>query len=192
MAEDKKIRGSEHAPGGYGGRARHGERRILNVFDIFIIFIVLLAIALPIFGVHVSGLLGLSEDGEPCTISYVLVFSGVDSRFADAVATGDTALTEAGGEIGTVTACSRTPHRVLRYLPAQAEGESGVGVWTEDASRVDITVTVTAQAAFQTGTGYMVGGEAFRVGDTLNVRFPGYFGAADCTDLRVTERRDEP
>ncbi len=162
-------------------RSRKGSG--LNLFDLFVIFVVLVIVALLVMGVRVSDVFGADDSGRECRIEYQIRFSAVDEAFAHAITQGNAlydADTKSG--MGAVSAIATTPSKLMLTF-SSAEGKAGELVPLP--GRVDITVTITADAIYTKGVGYTINSRALRIGDSYTLRFPGYVGNGVC--IKLTE-----
>ena len=162
-------------------RRKRGALGRLNLFDAIVIVLVLLAVVLLAVGVRVSDLFG--DDTQKSTVTYTLTLSDVDQAYADAIKEGDEIYdVDSGKLLGKVTAAPTVkPHAEI----AVQSSENGVGIAAETPvpGRVDITVTVRAEADYRKGQGYSVNSRFIRVGATYSVRFPDFLGSARCTSF---------
>ncbi len=158
----------------------------LNFFDLLIIFLILLVVALFFLGVRLSDIFGGAEEpvGRDCEITYNLTLYNVDAQFAEVIQ-AENALYDAttgvllGEVVGQVI---QTPHKELAANSGLMGSEFD---YNEVPGRVDLTVSIKASAATYTeGRGYAVSGRAIRVGATYALRFPGYTGEGVCVTLR--------
>jgi hypothetical protein len=159
---------------------RTGGRKALNLFDMIVIALVIVAIALLVTGMHVGNLFGGNE-GESVNLTYTLVLRDVEEAYANAIRQGDEIYdVNTRTVVGTVT---QTPAVTLHTEIALQRAEDGTvkAVETIVPGRVDITVTVLGQAEHREGEGYYVGNQSIRVGAFYTVRFPDYLGSAQCT-----------
>lgn len=181
FSDGGRTRAKKNAP-----RAQRSNRYPLNLFDLLVIFVLLVAVVLLAFGIRLPDLFGGQETGRACRLEYTVTFRGVDERFAAAVASGD-ALTTAdtgvamGSVIGEVEV---NPHTVPTLLPSTEEGGEATVVMKPVPGQVDITVTVVADAIYTQGVGYTVNGQAIRAGAAYHIRFPNYVGVGSCDSLR--------
>lgn len=159
---------------------RTGGRKALNLFDMIVIALVIVAIALLVTGMHVGNLFGGNE-GENVNLTYTLVLRDVEEAYANAIRQGDEIYdVNTRTVVGTVT---QTPAVTLHTEIALQRAEDGTVKAVEAIvpGRVDITVTVLGQAEYREGEGYYVGDQSIRVGAFYTVRFPDYLGSAQCT-----------
>ena len=179
FSEGGRTRTKKSAP-----RAKKAARYPLNLFDLLVIFVLLIAVILLAFGIRLPDLFGKAETGRACRVEYTVTFQGVDERFATAIATEDAALTaDTGACMGSVTGDAQVvPHRIATLVSSDTEGESTV-VMKEVPGKVDITVTVQADAIYTDGVGYTVSGQTIRVGAAYHIRFPNYVGVGSCDSL---------
>lgn len=163
-------------------RAKKGNRYPLNLFDLLIIFVLLVAIVLLAMGIRLPDLFGTRESGRACRVEYTLTLQGVDERFAEAILSGDALVTaDTGAALGNVTGeVLVAPHRIPALVSAGEGSEASTVVLKEVPGQFDITVTVQADAIYTEGVGYTVGDRAIRVGAAYHVRFPNYVGVGVC------------
>ena len=181
FSDGGRARAKKSAP-----RAQRSTRYPLNLFDLLVIFVVLVAVVLLAFGIRLPDLFGGQEAGRACRLEYTVTFRGVDERFAQAVASGDALSTaDTGMTLGSVAGeVALTPHTVPTLVPSATEGEEATVVMKQVPGQVDITVTVVADAIYTQGVGYTINGQAIRVGAAYHVRFPNYVGVGSCDSLR--------
>ena len=181
FSDGGRARAKKSAP-----RAQRSTRYPLNLFDLLVIFVVLVAVVLLAFGIRLPDLFGGQEAGRACRLEYTVTFRGVDERFAQAVASGDALSTaDTGVTLGSVAGeVALTPHTVPTLVPSATEGEEATVVMKQVPGQVDITVTVVADAIYTQGVGYTINGQAIRVGAAYHVRFPNYVGVGSCDSLR--------
>lgn len=163
-------------------RAKKGNRYPLNLFDLLIIFVLLVAIVLLAMGIRLPDLFGTRESGRACRVEYTLTLQGVDERFAEAILSGDALVTaDTGAALGNVTGeVLVAPHRIPALVSAGEGSEASTVVLKEVPGQFDITVTVQADAIYTEGVGYTVGDRAIRAGAAYHVRFPNYVGVGVC------------
>ena len=166
-------------------RAKKSNRYPLNLFDLLIIFVLLVAIVLLAMGIRLPDLFGSRESGKACRVEYTLTFQGVDERFAAAIASGDAVVTaDTGVALGSVTGeVLVAPHRIPALVSDGEGSEASTVVLKEVPGQFDITITVQADAIYTEGVGYTVGGRAIRAGGAHHVRFPNYVGIGVCDAL---------
>jgi hypothetical protein len=154
----------------------------LNLFDLLIIFVLLVAIVLLAMGIRLPDLFGTHESGRACRVEYTLTLQGVDERFAEAILSGDALVTaDTGAALGNVTGeVLVAPHRIPALVSAGEGSEASTVVLKEVPGQFDITVTVQADAIYTEGVGYTVGDRAIRAGAAYHVRFPNYVGVGVC------------
>ena len=159
-------------------RRKRGALGKLNLFDAIVILLVLVVVVLLAVGVRVSDLFG--DDTQKSTISYTLTLSDVDQAYADAIKQGDEIYdVDSGKLLGKVTAAPTVkPHTEMAVQ--SSENGAGIAVETPVPGRVDITLTVRAEADYRQGKGYSVNSRPIRVGATYSVRFPNFLGSARC------------
>lgn len=163
-------------------RAKKGNRYPLNLFDLLIIFVLLVAIVLLAMGIRLPDLFGTHESGRACRVEYTLTLQGVDERFAEAILSGDALVTaDTGAALGNVTGeVLVAPHRIPALISAGEGSEASTVVLKEVPGQFDIMVTVQADAIYTEGVGYTVGDRAIRAGAAYHVRFPNYVGVGVC------------
>ena len=163
-------------------RAKKGNRYPLNLFDLLIIFVLLVAIVLLAMGIRLPDLFGTRESGRACRVEYTLTLQGVDERFAEAILSGDALVTaDTGAALGNVTGeVLVAPHRIPALVSAGEGSEASTVVLKEVPGQFDIAVTVQADAIYTEGVGYTVGDRAIRAGAAYHVRFPNYVGVGVC------------
>jgi hypothetical protein len=163
-------------------RAKKGNRYPLNLFDLLIIFVLLVAIVLLAMGIRLPDLFGTRESGRACRVEYTLTLQGVDERFAEAILSGDALVTaDTGAALGNVTGeVLVAPHRIPALVSAGEGSEASTVVLKEVPGQFDITATVQADAIYTEGVGYTVGDRAIRAGAAYHVRFPNYVGVGVC------------
>ena len=153
----------------------------LNLFDLLVIFVVLLAVVLLALGVRVSDIFGTSEQGRACRVEYQMRFCSVDEVFAAAIAQGDSpydADTKTG--MGAVSAAVQvTPSVKVTAVDSETDQKKLIEV----PGKVDIVVTVIVDAIYEQGVGYTVNGRALRIGNAYTLRFPNYVGNGVCVRL---------
>lgn len=181
FSDGGRTRAKKSAP-----RAQRSTRYPLNLFDLLVIFVLLVAVVLLAFGIRLPDLFGGQEAGRACRLEYTVIFRGVDERFAQAVASGDALSTaDTGVALGSVAGeVALTPHTVPTLVPSAEQGEEAIVVMKPVPGQVDITVTVVADAIYTQGVGYTVNGQALRAGAAYHVRFPNYVGVGSCDSLR--------
>ncbi len=195
MAENHNNRPKEEMTLSDGGRTRvkksapraqRGNRYPLNLFDLLVILVLVVAVVLLAFGIRLPDLFGGQETGRACRLEYTVTFRGVDERFAAAIVSGDALSTaEAGVALGQVAGeVQVNPHMVPTLVSSPAEGEEATVVMKQVPGQVDITVTVVTDALYTQGVGYTVNGQAIRAGAAYHVRFPNYVGVGSCDSLR--------
>ncbi len=198
MAENNKtVRPEDGQDMPAAGRAPAGKRQgaaprktapraVFNAFDIIVILLVVAVVVLAIVGLSVGDLISDAQ-GDTAQISYTVRISGIDESFADAIRAGQTVTdVDTGAVIGQVVSA---PTVARHQEPALVETEDGYAAHMKDVpSRVDVTLTLTAEATHGDGAGYFVGTTAIRVGQTYALRFPEYLGRAVCVSIdRITE-----
>ncbi len=164
-------------------KQRRNPKMFLNLFDLIVIFLILLAVVLLAVGVRMTDLFGGGNQGEPVRLSYTLTLYDVDASFADQIAVGDALYdVDTKAMLGTVQQTPTTePHKVLALITA-SDGKVSA-VMQAVPERVDITVRVTAEASYLESVGYTIEGKNIRIGKTYSIRFPGYIGNAECVAL---------
>ncbi len=160
----------------------------LNLFDILIIFVVLVIIALSVIGVRMSDLFN-KDEGRACTLQYELTFLNVDEALVTGIQSGDALYnTDTKAVLGYVVGnVQLTPH--TRIVAAEVQAEDGTittqGAYVTVPERYDMTVTIISEdARYVSGEGYLLGGHAMRIGMDYSVRFPGYVGSGYCATLQ--------
>ena len=180
FSEGGRVRAKKSTP-----RAPKNNRYPLNLFDLLIIFVLLVAVVLLAMGVRLPELFGSRESGTACRVEYTLTFQGVDERFAGAIASGDALVTaDTGVALGSVMGeVQVAPHRIPTLVSDGEGSEASTVVLKEVPGQFDITITVQADAIYTEGVGYTVGGRAIRAGAAYQVRFPNYVGVGVCDAL---------
>ena len=181
IGEEKNGRGKRSAP--YA--AKKG-KRVVNFFDILVIFVIATAIVLLAMGVSIGDLFG-GEKGVDCKISYTLTFYNVEETFIDQIRKSD-ALYDADNktDMGMVAAnVSTAPY--TQTVAVTAEDGSVTGESKQVPGRYNVTVTITADAVYTKGVGYTVNGRVIRIGGAYHVRFPAYVGEGVCTSLKKVQ-----
>ena len=178
-------------------RFQKGSRFSLNLFDLIVIFVVLVAVVLFAAGVRLPDLFGDSEQSDPVSITYTLTFANVSEKFASSIQAGETLRdADTDVELGTVLGDPVVvPHKMAALQQPTEEGAEASVVMKEVPGRVDITITVQAQAVYATGVGYSVSGKPVRAGASYHARFLNFVGAGVCGSLDESpesEGRDFP
>ena len=178
MAKDKQNQNSPRVRGTLSRKKRAKVALPINLFDVVIVLLIVVAVVLAINGTQLAQLFGLGEQVQSCTVEYMIMFSDVDQDLALEISEGAAVYGNETGEImGEVVATPEVQsHRDLSYA-------DGVAQMKEKPGAVDIIVTVRASAEYTEGEGYTVGESKLRVGDRLSLRFPGYTGVGDCINL---------
>ncbi len=178
MARDNQNQNASSVHGTLGGKKRARVSLPVNLFDIVVVALIVVAIVVALNGTQLARLFGLGEQVHDCTVEYMIMFSDVDQELALAIGEGSQVYgNDTGAGMGTVISDPEIqPHRDLSYV-------DGVAQMKEKPGAVDIIVTVRASAEYTEGEGYVVGDSTVRVGQRLSLRFPGYTGVGDCINL---------
>ncbi len=156
------------------------KRRNFNVIDFLLVLLILVLVATLVYVfLPMSVLRGLgSKTGRD--IQYSIEISCVDEDFLDDIKENDTVIDSVTkNTIGTVTAVDYG----LPYTELEYDQENSVGVLSPITGKYNVIVTISANAEFESGEGYLVSGTRIAVGEKLNVRFPGYVCEAYCISV---------
>ena len=160
---------------------RRGNRLHLNLFDLLIVFVVVMAIVLLAMGIRLTDVLGLEQKGTQVRLSYTLTLYDVDEELAQAIKAGDVLYdVQTKAVLGVVKQAPTSVPSQRKALLTGADGTHSL-VMRPVPGTVDVTVHVTADANYQQGVGYAVGGVSVRVGEIYAVRTASYTGQAHCT-----------
>ena len=117
---------------------------------------------------------------ETRTVVWTVEIENVSDEFVAALTEGAAATDFASGDVlGTVSAVETRPYTA--YADA-ATADGHVAVVTYDGKTVSVTLTATA--AFESGTGYTVEGRRIAAGAKYQLSFAGYVGEALCVNVK--------
>ena len=152
----------------------------LNLFDAIVLVVVLLAGAVLVwFGLRSSG----SEAASPTTrtVQYTVLFQRIREGNSALIEAGDPLVdTVRNYNLGTVVSTRVEP---ATYQVLNQETQTYVDAVLEGYEDVYITVESTCTESGSGDALLLDGGYDFRVGQTINVRGPGYLGSGRVTQI---------
>lgn len=158
----------------------------LNILDIIIIVMVALIVGVCIilsinaFNIDAIG-------SEQRKISYTIVFEDFESDKYDIAVDGNVVDAATGRIVGKVTLTNNDDDYAYDYV-LQSNGEGGyMAVREPDHSRINKSITVTADAAYKEGIGYTVNGVRIAIGKSSEYRFADYSGIGYCNGISVIQ-----
>ena len=173
-----------------GEPRRRSARTRFNLFDLLIVFVVVVTIVLLATGIRLTDVLGLDREGTEVRLSYTLTLYDVDEELATAIRSGDVLYdAQTKAVIGVVKQTPTSVPSQRKALLTAADGTSSV-VMRSVPGYVDVTVHVTADASYEQGVGYAVNGVTVRVGEGYQVRTAQYTGQAYCTAFNGAVRAE--
>ncbi len=161
-------------------KKRASRRRKFNIIDFLLVLLLLVLIAALVYVfLPMSVFRGLGA-GTGTDIRYSIEILGVDEQFLDDIKENDTVIDSVTkNTIGTVTAVDYG----IQYTELKYDQENSVGVMSPVAGKYNVIVTISANADFEEGEGYMIGGTRIAVGEKISARFPGYACEAYCISV---------
>ena len=158
-----------------------------NILDVIILAVLLLLIVGALSVLLPKSLKLLSND-DTVNITYTVVFTKVDEKFATNIADGQNATDRESGKIvGTVVG---TPSIESYWEFVLKEDANGSYLLEReqyaDIGKVNIAVTFTAEAEYSEGNGYTVNGIRIAANREYGLMFPGFEGAGVCSMVSVT------
>ncbi len=161
-------------------RSRTFKRRRFNLIDFLLVVLILILVAALVYVFLPTSVLKGFGANTATTIQYSIEILGVDEEFLDDIKENDIVIDSVTkNTIGTVTAVDfGLPYTELKY-----DQENSVGVLSPIAGKYNVIVTISANAEFNAGEGYSVGGTRIAVGEKVNARFPGYVCVAYCISV---------
>lgn len=193
MAEDMRNARERDGSDSYklrGAPRRQGKPRrwLINLFDVVVIALILTAVILFASGVNLFGVFSGDKEKTECKVTYEILLEDVDAKYADAISAGESVSDARNYAVGVVTGDVTTVPYTVPHCVRDAENEDAPYCeMREIPGRMNITVKISADATYEEGVGYVVGGCAIRVGESVTLRFPGYYGNAVCTAVEVTK-----
>jgi hypothetical protein len=159
-----------------------------NVLDFLIIVVVLFVLASAIV-ITIPKIQESVEIGEKVIINYTVVFEGVNDRVYDKIKGNQMAMdAQSNRALGTVEQSEVAPYS--EYVLVRETNAEGETVYTAVKQEIaekgkNVTVTITANAVYNEGSGYTVDGYRIAVGKEMDIRFADFTGTAYCTGVTV-------
>ena len=144
--------------------------RFLNLFDIILILAAIALVAVLFFGKNQSP---DAPTAEVSTITYTIELTGLFSDAAELIEPGDSLVDRIKKyDLGTVVDVEIVPF--LR----QSEDHVNGGLIETELSMQNSAILTVSSACTQTATAVtLAGGYVIRVGTSVNVKGPGYYGS---------------
>ncbi len=160
-------------------------KRKFNFIDFLLILVIITVIGCVIYVFFpISWFQNLRKENVGA-IQYSIEVKGVDSEFLNRIKENDVVIDSVSkSTLGTVTAVDyNTKYSVLKY----EKNEKGdyVGVLSEYPDRYNIMITITADAEYTPGNGYMVNSCRIAIGEKMYLRFPDYVCEGYCIHLNT-------
>lgn len=156
------------------------KRRRFNAFDLLIL-VIALAVAFAAFWIIDPLYLFSADEKQPVTLTYVVVFRGVDDDVKNGMKNGDTVASGSTSEVlGKVTGIRTREAVVWEHI----EGNDTMVKKTLEG-KSDVYVTVKVDCQYEKGIGYIVNGQQIAYGTRLSLRLSGFVGVGECVSLSV-------
>lgn len=154
------------------------KQRRFNAFDLLVL-IIALAVAFAAFWIIDPFYLFSANEKQPVTLTYVVVFRGVDDDVKNGMKMGDTVTAGSTSEVlGKVTAIKTKEAVVWEYV----EGNDTMVKKTLEG-KSDVYLTVKVDCVFENGVGYTVNGQQIAYGTKLSLRLSSFVGTGECISL---------
>ncbi len=152
-----------------------------NIIDFIIVVLILLLIATLIYAFSPISKINQMINTDTVEVLYAVEIRGVDAQFINMIKEGDSVVNSVNkNSLGSVRSIeSVTNSMELGYVRDASQVAQGVLVAVPD--KFDITVYISAEADYEAGTGYSIGGCRVAVGEELFLRFPEYACSGYCT-----------
>lgn len=153
-----------------------------NAFDVVLLLLVL-AIIVAALWVFDPFYMFSGDQKQPASITYVVVFRGVDDDVSGGIKNGDTVMGAATSDVlGKVTSVRKQEAVVWEYV----EGEDTMVKKTIEG-KSDVYVTIKVECVYENGVGYIVEGRQIAYGTELSLRLSGFVGTGECVSLSASK-----
>ena len=158
-----------------------------NILDV-VILVVLLLLIVGSLAVILPKSMQLLSKSNTVNITYTVVFTKVDEKFASNIADGQNVTDKASGKIlGTVVG---TPSIESYWeFVLKEDGNGSYFLDREqytDIGKINVAVTFTAEAEYSEGKGYTVNGIRIAADREYGMMFPEFEGIGVCSMVSVT------
>lgn len=158
------------------------KKKKVNAFDILLI-VIALALAFAAFWILDPFYLFSGDQKQPASITYVVVFRGVDDDVIEGISQGSTVTNASTGDVlGKATSVRKRDAVVWEYV----EGESNMVKKTLEG-KSDVYVTIHLDCVYEQGIGYTINGQQIAYGTDLSLRLSGFVGTGECVSLSVSK-----
>ena len=153
-------------------------KRKFNFIDFLILLLILTVLVVAVFTIASWSSIEKLLTSSQVSLQYTVELRGVDAEFINNIKTGDTVTDSVSKtELGSVTRVDIEKHSILDYKEENGV-YTGVPAYYDD--KYDITVYISSNAEYLSGTGYTINGTRIAIGEILNLRFPNFSSSAYC------------
>ena len=166
-------------------------KRKFNFIDFLIVLVILAIIGIVVYVFSPWAQIEKLWANNKVEITYFVEIKDVDIEYIDSIKEGNEIINSVTkNSFGVIREIAKM-EKAYVYDYVLDENGNMTCVLSEQPKKYNITVKVVADADFESGVGYTVGGTRVAIGEMLDMRLPNYVCSGECTQIYEINTEDE-